>query len=307
MAPPIGIRYYTLRNSGIAIIIYPQFRKSSKNAGDVLWDGRDHSGYNIGISTFQHHRFCQWTFELTVHVDQDWTMDLMRTDISPTKKEGFYLSENTYWGTDKWDTSQEFFYDPNSTLVASATRWGGAHDGSLSYQGIKSMDLNARMANSHYFARSEEPLAEQFESYAASLGHETIRQLFDAAFAAEIAAGFPWKGLVKWSSQLPPSHVVAAVTLVTGVLVARGYALSFTTTTNPDGTKTTTIDFGPRPLPGAPDGVPPEIEADWHAAVARAKAYDPIDLGVSANTQKLSDVDDVPNGHDGVGSEVQTA
>ena len=306
MAPPIGIRYYDLRNSGIAIIIYPQFRKS-KNTSEKLWDGRDHSGYSINISTFQHHRFCKWTFELTSHVDSDLTLDLNDTGISPTAQEGFYLSENTYWGTDMWDSSQEFFYDPNSTLVASATRWGGADDGSLSYQGIKSKGFNGRPADSHSVARFEVPFAEQIESYAAAIGHETIRELFDTAFAAEAAAGFPWKGLVKWSSQLPPSHIVPAIKLVTGGLWAKGYAFKFTTKTNPDGTKTTTIDFGPRPLPGAPDDVPPEIEADWHAAVARARAYDPIDLGVSANTQKLSDVDDVPNGHDGVGSKVQTA
>ena len=199
-----------------------------------------------------------------------------------------------------WDSSQEFYYDPDSTIIASATRWGGADDGSLSYQGIKSKALHARMAafSSRAHSETEMPVVEQFESYAALIAHETVRQLFDNAFAAEFTAGFPWKGLVKWGQQLSPQQVLAAVTLVTSALIARGYAFTFTTTTNPDGSKTTTIIFGPHQLPGAPGAVPAKIQADWNTSVAAARQYNPQDLGVSANTAKSSNDVDVSDGGD---------
>ncbi|KAL8784743.1 MAG: hypothetical protein Q9213_003774 [Squamulea squamosa] len=270
MTPPIGIRYYNLRNSGIAMIIYPQFRKESK-ADDVLWDGRDHRGYNIGIN-------------------QDITIDLKDTDINSTNKEKFYLSENTHWGQDMWDSNQDFFYDPNSTIIACATRWGGVRDGNLSYQGCKSKGLTRRMVDS----RSEFPLAEHFEAYAASVAHETIRELFEAAFPAYANTAHPWKGLLKWGSQLRPDYVLAAVTLVTAALIAKGYALTFHTTSAPDGTKTTTIDFGPRQLIGPPGAVPPKVQEDWTSSVAAARKFNPTDLGVFPNTGKLSNLDD-PN------------
>ena len=242
----------------------------------------------------------QWKFELISHVDQDWTVDLQDTGIDSTAKEKFYLSENTYWGTDMWDSSQEFYYDPNSTIIASATRWGGVHDGSLSYQGIKSKALHARMAafSPRAHSETEMPVAEQFESYAASVAHETVRQLFENAFAADFTAGFPWTGLVKWGQRLSPQQVLAAVTLVTSALIARGYALTFQTTTNADGSKTTTIRFGPHQLPGAPGAVPAKIQADWNASVAAAKQYNPQSLGVSANTAKSSKGDDVSDSGD---------
>lgn len=49
----IGIRYYKLRNAGIACIIWPQLRKES-NTGETVWDGRekDESKYRLVISRY---------------------------------------------------------------------------------------------------------------------------------------------------------------------------------------------------------------------------------------------------------------
>ncbi|KAG4256148.1 hypothetical protein FPRO03_05096 [Fusarium proliferatum] len=111
----IGIRYYKLRNAGIACIIWSQLRKES-NTGETVWDGRkrDESKYSP-----------------TPHIGTSVTVDLSTKGISPETK--FFLSENTFFGTDMWDSNQAFFYDPNSNVTACATKWGGIHDGSLSY------------------------------------------------------------------------------------------------------------------------------------------------------------------------------
>ncbi|KLO82695.1 uncharacterized protein LW93_9899 [Fusarium fujikuroi] len=95
----IGVRYYKLRNTGIACIIWPQLRKES-NTGETVWDGRkkDESKYRLVINT-------------------SVTVDLSTTGISPETK--FFLSENTFFGTDMWDSNQAFFYDPNSNVTAS--------------------------------------------------------------------------------------------------------------------------------------------------------------------------------------------
>lgn len=188
-----------------------------------------------------------------------------------------------------WDTNQEFFYDPNSTIIACATRWGGVRDGSLSYQGCKSKGLTTSVADSHY----EFPLAEQFEAYAAAVAHETIRELFEAAFPAYANTPFLWKGLLKWGSQLPPGQVVRAVTLVTSALVFKGYAFTFQTVSVPDGTKITTIKFGPQHPTSPPGSVPAKVQADWTSSVAAARKYNPIDLGVFPNTEKSSNLDEL--------------
>ena len=216
-------------------------------------------------------------------------MDLKDTDINSTNKEKFYLSENTHWGKDMWDSNQEFFYDPDSTIIACATRWGGVLDGSLSYQGCKSKGLTALMADS----RSEFPLAEQFEAYAASVAHETIRELFKTAFPAYANTTFPWAGLVKWGSQLTPQQLLTAVSLVTAGLIAKGYALTVQTLVAPDGTRITTIRFGPQQHMAPPGAVPAKVKADWTSSVALAKRYNPTDLGVFPNTGKLSNFDDL--------------
>ncbi|KAL8708435.1 MAG: hypothetical protein Q9220_006725, partial [cf. Caloplaca sp. 1 TL-2023] len=129
---------------------------------------------------------------------QDFTMDLKDTGINSTSKEKFYLSENTLLGQDMWDSNQEFFYDPGSTIIACGTRWGGVKDGSLSYQGCKTQGLKAYMTDTD----SGFPMAQEFEVYAAAVTHETIRELLKAAYPTQSSSGFPWKGLLIW---VPPT------------------------------------------------------------------------------------------------------
>lgn len=237
----------------------------------------------------------QLSIELIPHADSDLTIDLANTSINSTAKEKFYLSSNTMWGTDKWDRSQEFYYDPNSTIVASATRWGGVHDGNLVYQGIKSKDVFYNLATLSTPADSDAKTlpTEPAESYAASVAHEMIRQICDTAFAANLGSGFPWEGLLKWGQQLTPQQVTTAVGLVLAALIARGYEVTFTTTINADGSKTTSFRFGPKSLlPGAPGSVPEKVKTDWNTAVGAAGQYNPKNMGVFPNTKNLSNDND---------------
>lgn len=177
-----------------------------------------------------------------------------------------------------YDESQVFYYDPASTITAYATRWGGVDNGGLVYGGCKTDGVRGLDEQRFY-----SPLAEQFETYAAAVAHEAIRELLEASLQARGNSLFPWKGIVKWLAGTNPNHVVAGTGAILAALIARGYTLTKETTTNPDGSKTVTVRFGPHQAGEMPEAVPPKIKDDWDAAVKAAAKYNPINGGVFPN------------------------
>ncbi|KAF5653619.1 hypothetical protein F25303_2163 [Fusarium sp. NRRL 25303] len=169
----------------------PQLRKES-NTGETVWDGRkkDESKYRLVINT-------------------SVTVDLSTTGISPETK--FFLSENTFFGTDMWDSNQAFFYDPNSNVTACATKWGGVHDGSLDYGDC-------------YLYKIEE--------------------LLNTPFGGELDGGSDgqelWEGTAKRAAKTIPKVILAGTGLIMAFLVVKGYSVRKKTMTLPDGTVVTT-------------------------------------------------------------------
>ena len=47
---PVGIKYYKCQNQAAGIIIYPQLRSVDNPDGQVVWDGRDVSGYKYMVT-----------------------------------------------------------------------------------------------------------------------------------------------------------------------------------------------------------------------------------------------------------------
>ncbi|KAI0469293.1 hypothetical protein F4859DRAFT_523092 [Xylaria cf. heliscus] len=267
---PIGIRYYNCRNAGIGIIIWPQLRYASNNES-IVWDGKGLGGYKL-------------------YINSSVTVDLKEIGMSSGQE--FILAENTLFGTDMWDSSQVFFYDPNSDVTAFATKWGGIHDGSLTYGGCKPASA---WANSADAANAEElitgsPLSEQFEAYAAAVTHERIRELLHVAYRddAEDGPGVPkpWKGIAKWAQDASPASIAAGILAVAGALMARRYGVISETVELPDGTKIVKFLFGPLQRGDEDGAVPMSVQKDWNAAVEKAAQHQVIDGGVSENDER---------------------
>jgi len=180
-----------------------------------------------------------------------------------------------------WDSSQSFYYDPKSTITASATKWGGVHDGSHTYGGIKAVrdGLNALEAEPLAF-----PLAEQFESYGEMVAYMRLSE-FLAGVHGEVDASFSelYKGIAKWASGTNPNIVVIAIGVIAGALVLKGYRVRNVRRPLPGGGEEVNFYFGPANAATAVDGVPPNVVADWKAALLKAKQYNPIDGGVFLN------------------------
>ncbi|KAF5710755.1 hypothetical protein FGLOB1_5285 [Fusarium globosum] len=196
----IGIRYYKLRNAGIACIIWPQLRKES-NTGETVWDGRkkDESKYRLVINT-------------------SVTVDLSVTGISPETK--FFLSENTFFGTDMWDSNQAFFYDPNSNVTACATKWGGF--------GPEEQRVDMSMAA-------------EVETYTATVADQEIKELLNTSFGDELDGGKElWEGIAKRAAKPIPKVIAAGTERIMAFLIAKGYSVRKETMTLPDGTVMTT-------------------------------------------------------------------
>ncbi|KAG4276093.1 hypothetical protein FPRO04_07817 [Fusarium proliferatum] len=199
----IGIRYYKLRNAGIACIIWPQLRKES-NTGETVWDGRkkDESKYRLVINT-------------------SVTVDLSTTGISPETK--FFLSENTFFGTDMWDSNQAFFYDPNSNVTACATKWGGF--------GPEEQKIDMSMAA-------------EVEACTATVADQKIEELLNTSCGDELDGGSDgqelWEVIAKRAAKTIPKVILAGTGLIMAFLIAKGYSVRKDTMTLPDGAVMTT-------------------------------------------------------------------
>ncbi|CVK86053.1 uncharacterized protein FPRN_06347 [Fusarium proliferatum] len=192
----IGIRYYKLRNAGIACIIWPQLRKES-NTGETVWDGRkkDESKYRLVINT-------------------SVTVDLSTTGISPETK--FFLSENTFFGTDMWDSNQAFFYDPNS----NSCKFGPEE---------QKIDMS---------------MAAEVEACTATVADQKIEELLNTSCGDELDGGSDgqelWEVIAKRAAKTIPKVILAGTGLIMAFLIAKGYPVRKDTMTLPDGAVMTT-------------------------------------------------------------------
>lgn len=177
-------------------------------------------------------------------------LDLATTSLSG---EVFYLSQDTYWGTDFADKSQTFTYDPNSNLMASATRTGSVRLGALTFQGTKE-----HAAFSSFAAPVATPSASLVFAGAAE---ETLRQLGILGVAGRKSCS----GTVSWQDV-----DLAASGLVTIMihLGSKGYKLNY----KGSGTTTTTIEFGFDDNSSSGD-VPDNVRNDWNDALRKASEY----------------------------------
>ena len=186
------------------------------------------------------------------------------------------------FGEDKWDTSQVFYYDPNSTITAYGVRYGGSFDGALVYSGCKDNkpDLHAKRG----IAKDDIvtfPLADQFQAYAEAVACLRIQEFVSQIFEGHDPLQSPWKGIVKWLSGTPQTVAAAGDATVGAALIAQHYQVTWGSKKNQDGTIITTFLIGP----SQGEGVPPEVVSSWNAAVAKVeRGGNLINEGVSAHT-----------------------
>jgi hypothetical protein len=239
---PIGIRYYRLYNQGAAIIIWHKLLGVN---GTVVWDTRYQGGnadsINIGTALPISSVNSKLTHPCQGH---NQTLDFASTSIG--KDVYFYLSEDTFWGVDFTDNSQSFYYDPNSRLVASATRTGSVDIGELTYQGVKE----------NSFTSSGTPESSLATSAAVE---DTLRQLG----VLDTSLGKSYSGSVSW-----PNTDAAAKGLATILvhLASKGHKLNYTAS----GTNAF-VEFGPsdeNAVASAEDG-----ERDWEEALSKASIH----------------------------------
>ncbi|KAF8750144.1 Actin-like ATPase protein [Rhizoctonia solani] len=215
MVQPIGIRYYQLFNNGIGIIIYHQLKERH-------------------CHTLPIHAPCV----LTDHKKGgSAVLDLASTKVSAGTM--FYLSEDTFWGVDCDDRSQVFTYDPNSDLMASATRAGSVDIGSLTYTGTKKYGgSNLSLASVNISNNSPTT-----SLVAVAAIEQSLRQL--GIVDAEVPK--PYRGNIIWKS---------------------GYKLNYTG----EGGATTTVEFG-IDSESSDGNIPEEVQSHWDEVLEKASHY----------------------------------
>ncbi|KDQ51093.1 hypothetical protein JAAARDRAFT_41562, partial [Jaapia argillacea MUCL 33604] len=172
--PPIDIKYYRCTNQGYGIVIYPQLR-SANNPEHIIWDGREVPGFSYMIP-----------------VGGQVIVNL--TSVGVPENTPFYLSENTFLGTDIWCPDQVFVHDPNSNIMATAQRSGPSHSGDLQWMG--NMPHNP-------FEWAESAVQDDATSLVI---HEVLHQLGQLTSVEEggvFSAGEQYAGTVQWQAVIP--------------------------------------------------------------------------------------------------------
>ncbi|GAB1524344.1 hypothetical protein RhiTH_007497 [Rhizoctonia solani] len=236
MVQPIGIRYYQLFNNGIGIIIYHQLKSVTGNSN--IWDTR-YQDSNVGA----------------ILAGGSAVLDLASTKVSAGTM--FYLSEDTFWGVDCDDRSQVFTYDPNSDLMASATRAGSVDIGSLTYTGTKKYGgSNLSLASVNISNNSPTT-----SLVAVAAIEQSLRQL--GIVDAEVPK--PYRGNIIWKSVgLAPSGLIAILIY----LGSKGYKLNYTG----EGGATTTVEFG-IDSESSDGNIPEEVQSHWDEVLEKASHY----------------------------------
>ncbi|KIJ36115.1 hypothetical protein M422DRAFT_261442 [Sphaerobolus stellatus SS14] len=226
------------------IICYPQILNPS-NPDQPLWDGRKVSG-----------------FQYELLVNQSVIVNLKVTGISAGSR--FLIGEDTVAGVDRYASSPEFEYDPNSTNMCCGTRWGAIYNGSFTWDGNKDsgsppsfmqIPQSAQIADLH--------------NLAASYVHEAMREFGrpDDSVAGEsfdAAQVLPETRVVEWKDGSDLKTINAGIASIVGRLIIQGYNYDYETLTEEGGKATTTFFFGPKVDPAL------KLVTDWKAALIKA-------------------------------------
>ena len=171
-------------------------------------------------------------------------LDLANTTLAG---ETFYLGEDTYWGQDCSATSQAFTYDPQSNIMASATRTGSVDIGTLTYQGTQPYNTNPVQALSGSLI-------------VAGVAEQTLRDLG----VLDTTVHKPYRGTVSWHDAKPAASGLVAILTYLG---SKGYKLSY----RGEATTISTIDFVGDENPG--ENIPGSVRAHWSEALKKAAQY----------------------------------
>ena len=188
------------------------------------------------------------------HVDSFVIVNLVEEHIDQTAV--FFLSENTVAGVDKYETEQSFVVDPNSNLMATATRWGSVYIGETTYDGVK--DYNHKI---------ETDLAFSLASMAPSSVFAAVIQVLELVDHEKDPGDAPrpkFKGTTLWPN---PNVIAVGVAAIMMYLIHKDYSVTFQT-------DKLSVYFHLSPKKDQGDGaVPAKVKKDWDDAVAQGKKY----------------------------------
>lgn len=190
----------------------------------------------------------------------------MATGISPGTT--FYLSEDTMFGTDMWDASTVFEYDPSSNQCASGVKRGGADDGGLTFTGlitVGSVNEAAVEAPSAIGSVVENDTASR---YAAALLAETIESSGKDLDISSYPTAPAYQGRVAWEP-MTPFWVIAQGFAAISTVLQHKFWVKATAPRMIGGVYQATFDFGYKYGPVA-DLVPVDIKVAWDLAVKAA-------------------------------------
>ncbi|CUA68417.1 hypothetical protein RSOLAG22IIIB_07936 [Rhizoctonia solani] len=259
MPEHLQVRYYACINSGTGLVIYPQIRDARRSMTGVLWDGRNHLGSGLGYM---------------IPDGGHKLVDLSETGMK--EDDLFMLGSSTAFGPDQYTNKHVFKYNPNATTMVIATRTGELDRGALHYTGERRYTAEQYQlestANNNYEMAMRYPQA--LISFAAV---EHVLGQLDALITKTSEAA--WKGMVEWRN---PAVITLGIGSIALCLAHHGYQVLYFTKGN-----ATDIWFRPGKRLGDSDEadrdseVPPEVIANWEAAVERAVKYSVDNRGIT--------------------------